>query len=88
MHELDKVDQFLGIEIGTTYKTIIKHQNPAVLNQKLLDFGVLLDEFGMVPKNCHMAWKQLMQRIGVSARFWKDKNLLLPESTITSLEEQ
>lgn len=88
MHELDKVDQFLKVEIGTTFRTIIKHENPAILNQKLLDFGILLDEFGMVPKENRLAWKRLMQKVGVSKRFWKDKDLLLPESTITSLEEQ
>ncbi len=85
-HELDNLDRYLGVEIGTSYLVLVKHQNPIQLNAKLESQGIALDEFGMVPKSQHNAWKTLMQLAGVSSRYWKDKDLLLPEAIVTNLE--
>ncbi len=87
-HELNKLDQYLGVPIGTSYRVVVQHQNPAELNQKLIQHGIALDDYGMVPKSQRAAWKTLMQAAMVDQRYWKDKDLLLPEATVISLEEK
>jgi hypothetical protein len=86
-HDLEKLDLYLGVPTGTSYRVIVQHQNPAELNPKLAPYGIALDSYGMVPKNQRAAWKVLMQTAGVDQRYWKDKDLLLPEAKITTLGE-
>lgn len=75
-HELTRLDTFLGVPEGTSFNILVKHTDPRLLNEKLLVWGVTLDEYGMVPKHQRGQWKQLMQRAGISKRYWKDPNLL------------
>lgn len=91
-HELEKLDRYFGLEPGTSYTVLIQHRNPAPLNPSLAPHGIVLDEYGMVPKNQHENWQRLMKAAGISQVYWKDKELLLPEASpknwITNLEVQ
>lgn len=85
-HELDKLDVLLGLPIGTSRSSIVRHLPPQILNSKLAKYGIILDEYGMVAKDQREAWRSLMIEAGVSSRYWKNKDLLVPDAIITTLE--
>lgn len=84
-HELDKLDDFFNLDHGTSYDTIIRHRNPHMLNQKLVAFGIVLDKFGMVDKHQRQKWQELMQMVGISNKYWKNRDELIEEQTIDDL---
>lgn len=84
-HELEKLDKFLGLPIGTSYDVLIRHNDPRLLNDKLRFRGIVLDHDGILPKAQRGKWRQLMTEAGVHKRYWKDPELLTEETTIDSL---
>ena len=84
-HELTKLDMFLDVPEGTSFNILIKHNDPRILNKKLMIYGITLDEYGLVSKHQRGKWKQLMQQAGISKRYWKDPDLLIEDVTIDDL---
>jgi hypothetical protein len=85
VHELAKLDRFLGVADGTSYEVIVRHCRPDLLNPHLARYGIRLDQDGMLPKEQRPAWKALMQEAGVSQRYWKDPDLLIEDRPIATL---
>jgi hypothetical protein len=85
MHELDKLDRFLGVAEGTSYDVIIRHAHPHLINPRLALYGIALDQDGLLPKEQRPAWKILMQKAGVSQHYWKDPDLLVDDYPIQTL---
>ncbi len=90
MHELDKLDIHLNLPIGTSRNALVGHCGSEKLKTALLEHGINLDDYGIVPKHQHGAWKTLMQAAGVGQKYWKDKDLLVIEAVrnigLTDLE--
>lgn len=87
-HELNKVDEFFGMPIGTTYTVLIDHANPSTINSHIAKYGIMLDEHGFVPVCMRTAWKELMREIGVSSRYWKEVDKLITPFVIDDLYGQ
>lgn len=85
VHELDKLDNFLDIPIGTSYRVLIQHSNPDLLNTKLVDQGIILDQDGIVPKSQRAKWKELMIKAEISSKYWRDPESLILDSPIEDL---
>lgn len=85
MHELEKLDAYLGLEIGISYSTLICHNDPAKLNAKLIDFGIELENYGILNKSQRYQWKELMIKAGISKKYWKDPELLNDDVNIEDL---
>jgi hypothetical protein len=84
-HELDKLDVFLNIPIGTSKGVLIGHLDPRIINEKLSAYHIILDSYGMVPKGQRNNWKLLMQFAGISRKYWKDPDELFLEKKIDDL---
>lgn len=80
-HDLHKLDVYLGLEKGTTYKTINCHGDPALLNTKLIQFEIHLKPFGDVPQEERTKWKELMIAAGINQFWWKE----IPELQYTPI---
>jgi len=82
---LKRLDIFLGVPDGTSFDVLIKHRDPEIINQKLSKWGIILDRYGMVPKDQRHKWKQLMQEAEISKRYWKDFDILIDDREIDEL---
>ena len=83
--DLFRVDEHCGLPRGTTFKVVCLHGEPSLLNEKLVEFGIQLGDWGMVPKHQRPQWKALMQKLGVGQEYWKDPDLLVPPMKIEDL---
>lgn len=73
--ELNKVDVFLDLPLGTTYNVIGLHGNPSLLNEKLAPFGIHLEEmFGFVPKKQWNKWNALLEKCDIKCTYWKTED--------------
>jgi hypothetical protein len=72
--ELEKLDDFLALPRGTSRSVLSLHERDLVtaVNEKLVVFGLRLDEDTTVAAACRPAWKALMQRLGISNAWWYD----------------
>lgn len=73
---LERVDDFLSLPKGTTYKIVILHGDSTVLNEKLSDYEIRFDPDGILPREYRPKWKSLMQYLGVSKEYWMDPEAL------------
>lgn len=77
MHELIKLDAFLGVADGTSYLVLTSRSDPHILNKKLIPHGIALDGNGMVPEHQRGQWKALIKKAGLAKKYWKDPDLLI-----------
>lgn len=79
-HELNKLDYFLDIALGTSYSVLICHGDPTELNRHLAQHYVVLDADGCIPKEQRSQWRTLMECLGINRRYWRDPDLLNEDS--------
>ena len=78
------VDERLGLEHGTTFKTIRCAGDPTVLNEALAKAGLPLSfvDFGTLPTDQRPAWQRLMQELGVDEEHGLVRELPVTDQTI------
>ncbi len=79
------VDEHFSLPRGTTYKVICLHGMPTLLNEQLADLGIVLGDWGMLPKDQRPQWQALMKKLGVGQEYWKDPDLLVPTAEVDQL---
>jgi len=79
--DLFLVDEHFSLPRGTTYKVICLLGQPSLLNEKLADLGIVLGDWGILPKNQRPQWQKLMKELGVGTQYWQDPDLLFPTPT-------
>lgn len=85
-HELTKLDTYLNVECGTTFHAIVRHKPNDAFIAALLRENIKLTNNGLVIKESLVDWKNLMIKLGISNKYWKDKNdLQNQDNVITDL---
>ena len=73
--ELELLDEYLELPLGTTYATLVKGADWTLIGQKLLAFGIELNRYGDIPKEQRPEWQQLVKSLGIGPGWWLDPDV-------------
>jgi hypothetical protein len=76
--KLERLDEFLGLPLGTTCRTIFGCEDRSLIGERLALHGIVLDKRGNVPKEQWPRWQELMDRLGIGQEWYLDPAYLDP----------
>ncbi len=75
--ELNKLDTLLGLPAGTSRSVIANCDQTHLrqVNDRLVEYNIVLDDDTSVPAQHKAAWRTLMQKAGIGNVWWLDDSL-------------